>query len=161
VKKIVTKQIKIEFMKTKILLLIALSTISISTFSQDMRLPGSGGSSSSSSDGGGRAIDFNQEAKLKQDMKDMALSVANRLMKCCSKWGGTNVWGTVEYDNVRVNDITKTFIVPMTVGWRGSISGNEYYIKGQLVIDKEGNKMWNKIEDSGGFPPGCSTGCIN
>ena len=67
----------------------------------------------------------------------------------------------MDYDNVRVNDLSKTFIIPMTVGWRGSITGNDYYIKGQLVIDKDGNKMWDKIEDSGGFQPSCSTGCIN
>lgn len=133
--------------------------ITTQTFSQDMRLPSSGNSSSSS--GEGRIIDFGQETKLKQDMKDMALSVANRMMKCCSSWGGTNVWGEVDYDNVRVNDLSKTFIIPMTVGWQGSISGNQYYIKGQLVVDKDGNKSWNKIKDSGGFPPGCSTGCIN
>lgn len=133
--------------------------ITTQAFSQDMRLPGSGSSSSSSD--GGRAIDFSQEAKLKQDMKDMALTVANRLMKCCSTWGGTNVWGEVDYENVRVNDLSKTFIIPMTVGWQGSISGNQYYIKGQLVVDKDGNKSWNKIKDSGGFSPGCSTGCIN
>ncbi len=148
-------------MKTKLLLLFALGTLNISLYAQSMRLPNAGSSSSGSSDGSGRAIDFSQEAKLKQDMKDMALTVANRLMKCCSKWGGTNVWGNVDYDNVRVNDLSKTFIIPMTVGWRGSITGNDYYIKGQLVIDKDGNKMWDKIDDSGGFPPGCGTGCIN
>ena len=132
------------------------------SFSQDMRLPGSGSGGSGSSDaGGGRAVDFSKEAKLKQDLKDMALSVANRMMKCCSSWGGTNVWGEVEYENVRVNDMSKTFVIPMTVGWQGSLSGNQYFIKGQLVIDKDGNKSWNKIKDSGGFSPGCGQSCIN
>lgn len=132
------------------------------SFSQDMRLPGSGSSSSGSFDsGGGRAVDFNKEAKLKQDLKDMALSVANRMVKCCSTWGGTNVWGEVDYENVRLNDMSNTFIIPMTVGWQGSLSGNQYYIKGQLIVDKDGNKSWNKIKDSGGFYPGCSQGCIN
>lgn len=149
-------------MKLKILFLVTtlITLLSTSLYAQDMRLPGSG-SSSNSVEGSGRAINFDQETKLKKDMQDMALTVANRLMKCCSTWGGTNVWGEVDYENVRVNDLTKTFIVPMTVGWQGSLSGNQYYIKGQLTIDKDGNKSWNKIKDSGGFSSGCSNGCIN
>jgi hypothetical protein len=132
------------------------------SFSQEMRLPGSGSSSSGTPDSGsGRAVDFNKEVKLKQDLKDVALSVANKMLKCCSTWGGTNVWGEVDYENVRVNDLSKTFVIPMTVGWQGSLSGNQYFIKGQLVIDKDGNKSWNKIKDSGGFSPGCSKDCIN
>lgn len=131
--------------------------LSSNVYSQDMRLPGASSSGSESS----KSIDFSKETKLKQDLKDMSLSVANQLMKCCSTWGGTNVWGEVDYENVRFNELSKTFIVPMTIGWQGSFSGNQYYIKGQLVIDGNGNRSWNKIKDSGGFSPGCGNGCIN
>lgn len=123
-------------------------------FSQE-RLPGA---SNGSSDGSKLNLYSNPE--LKRDIETTGLTVANQLMRCCSSWGGTNVYANIDYDNCTKNS-SGVYTLPMQVGWQGSLSGNQYWIQGKLIIDNNGNKQWLKIKDSGGFYAGCSNGCIN
>lgn len=106
-------------------------------------------------------FDWSKEAKLKQDIEDIGLSVANKIMNCCSSWGGTNVGADIDFESVKQNEVTGAFTIPMTVRWQGSLSGNRYWIQGKLLIYSDGSKAWLKIKDSGGFYPGCSKNCIN
>lgn len=120
------------------------------------RLPGA----SSNNSGSEKSFDFSEEEKLKRDIDDIGLTVANAMMNCCSSWGGTNVGASVDYEGVRMNELTGAFTIPMTVKWQGSLSGNRYWIQGKLIVNGDGTKSWLKIKDSGGFYPGCSKGCI-
>ncbi|WP_314240489.1 hypothetical protein [Capnocytophaga leadbetteri] len=81
-------------------------------------------------------------------------------MRCCSSWGGNNVYVEVDYSEVCVISITGTFTIPMLIGRYGSISGEHYWIKGKLIVNCNGQQEWLKIRDSGGFNPGCSKDCI-
>ena len=65
--------------------------ISIS-YGQTLRLPGSD-NQPASTETLGRKVDLNTEEKLKRDIDNQALAVANRLMRCCSSYGGNNVRG--------------------------------------------------------------------
>ena len=125
---------------------------------QSMTLPGSSSSSPTASEG--TPINFMTETTLKKQVDDIGLKVANDLMRCCSSYGGNNVYAQVDYDNCRTDSQTSTFYLPMKIGWTGSMSGNPYWIKGKLVVSKEG-RQWLKISDSGGFQPSCSKNCIN
>lgn len=129
--------------------------MSILFFAQT-RLPGSSGGSSG---GEGSPVDFNKEVQLKKDIDDVGLTVANKLMNCCSTWGGKNIYSQVDYVNVRQNTTTGAFTVPMVIGWFGSLTGTKYWIQGKLVIYSNGSKEWLKINDSGGFKSGCSKDC--
>lgn len=120
------------------------------------RLPGA----SNNTSGNQKSFNFNQEQELKRDIDEIGLTIANRLMNCCSSWGGTNVGADVDYEQVRENELTGAFTIPMTVKWQGSLTGNRYWIKGKLVVNGDGTTSWLKIKDSGGFNPGCSQGCI-
>jgi len=120
------------------------------------RLPGATSSNSTSE----KSFDFTEEAQLKSDIDDIGLSIANSLMNCCSTYGGTNIGADVDYQEVKLNEVTGSFTIPMTVHWQGSISGNKYWIMGKLIINSNGVKTWLKIKDSGGFYAGCSQGCI-
>ena len=136
-------------------------TFATQSFSQDMRLPGSG-SSSSGNTSEGNPVDFNKEQSLKEQLNDLAEDVADRFMRCCSSYGGISLWGTVDYSGVRYNSVAKVYIIPMKVGWKGSITGTPYWIEGKLKIDANGSKRWTKISDSGGFKyveGGCTAGC--
>lgn len=148
-------------MKTKLLLFVALTTLlGFNLYAQDMRLPVSGSSSSSNSEGS--PIDFSQEQSLKEQLDDLAEDVADRFMRCCSSLGGINLWGKIDYSGVRYNSISKVYIIPMKVGWKGSWSGTEYWIQGKLKVDASGGKRWTKIDDSGGFKyveGGCTLNC--
>ncbi len=106
------------------------------------------------------SFDFNEEKQLKKDIDDVGLEVANKLMRCCSSLGGTEINTLIQYDSVRMNQLTNAFTIPMTVNWKGSISNAKYWIKGKLIVKGDGSKAWLKIKDSGGFPPGCSNNCI-
>ncbi len=129
--------------------------IGIVSYSQS-RLPGSNSNES------GKEIGFNwsKEAKLKQDIEDIGLTIANTIMNCCSSWGGTNVGADIDFKGVKQNEATRAFTIPMKVRWQGSLSGNRYWVQGKLLVYSDGSKTWLKIQDSGGFYPGCSKNCI-
>jgi hypothetical protein len=85
------------------------------------------------------------------------------LMSCCSSFGGSNFKTDVEFSMVQENDDNSRRIIPLTVSWTGSMSGRRYWIRGVLQWDKTSGQLfryWKKSEDSGGFSPGCGTGCI-
>ncbi|MFV0411502.1 MAG: hypothetical protein ACK5LJ_17930 [Paracoccus sp. (in: a-proteobacteria)] len=111
----------------------------------------------------GKEVSFNwsNEVKLKKDIEDIGLTVANKIMHCCSSWGGTNVGADIDFENVKQNEVTGAFTIPLTVKWQGSLSGNQYWVQGKLLVYSDGSKSWLKIKDSGGFYPGCSKNCIN
>ncbi|MPS72480.1 MAG: hypothetical protein E2590_04935 [Chryseobacterium sp.] len=129
--------------------------ISLVFYSQT-RLPGASGGSGG---GEGSVVNLNKEVQLKKDIDDVGLTVANRLMNCCSTWGGKNVYSQVDYSDVRQNTTTGAFTVPMVVGWYGSLTGTHYWIQGKLIINSNGSKEWLKTNDSGGFKSGCSRDC--
>lgn len=76
-------------------------------------------------------------------------------------WGGNQVYGKAVYSDIRKNSLDGSYSIPMTVGWYGTVSGNHYWIKGVLKVDKEGNWKWLKVSDSGGpfKEQGCGTNC--
>lgn len=129
--------------------------VSLMFYSQT-RLPGA---SVGSGGGEGSVVNLDKEVQLKKDIDDVGLTVANRLMNCCSTWGGKNVYSQVDYLNVRQNTTTGAFTVPMVIGWYGSLTGTHYWIQGKLIINSNGAKEWLKINDSGGFKSGCSRDC--
>lgn len=142
--------------KSKILSIIFI-LFTVVAFGQT-RLPGAGSNSSSE----GSSVDFSKERQLKEDITDIGLQVANKLMNCCSTFGGKNLYSNVDFDGVKQNTVSGAFTIPMTVGWYGSLSGNHYWIKGKLLVYSSGRKEWIKINDSGvGFSPQCSKDCIN
>lgn len=142
------------FMK-KTLFVLVMSLMTSMMYSQT-RLPGSGNSET----GKEKTFNWSNEAKLKADIEDIGLQVANQILKCCSSWGGTNVGATIDFEGVKQNELTGAFTIPMTVRWQGSLSGNRYWIQGKLLVNSDGSKTWLKIKDSGGFYPGCSSKCI-
>jgi hypothetical protein len=127
--------------------------LSTKSFSQD-RLPGSNNNSSSES-----SVNISNE--FKADLDEVSVYVANRMVKCCSSFGGNNIYGKVKYDEVRKSSLDGSFSIPMTVGWYGSLTGTHYWIKGILKVDKDGNKKWLKQSDSGGpfKEEGCGINC--
>lgn len=142
------------------LLLFLLCFTVLSGNAQNLRLPGSE-NAPPSLDNSGRRVDLTKEQQLKRDIDNQALAVANQLMRCCSSYGGNNVQGVVDYDNVYVSDATGEFVISMIAKWTGSLTGNPYWIQGKLVVSKNGSASWLKIRDSGGFQPACSQNCIN
>ncbi len=85
------------------------------------------------------------------------------LMSCCSSFGGNNFKVDVEFSLVKESDDQTQRIIPMTAAWTGGFSGRRYWIQGVLTWDKSSGQLyryWKKIDDSGGFSPGCGTGCI-
>lgn len=142
--------------KQSIFLFTILIFISFSSNSQT-RLPGSTPNLNSNE---GNPINFNIEKQLKKDIDIAGLKVANKLMNCCSLYGGKDVYAIIDYDEVRKDPKTENFTIPMKVGWYGTITRNHFFIKGKLTVYFDGRKDWVKIRDSGGFRTGCSTGCI-
>jgi len=132
-------------MKKVLLLLLLFLTVGLA-YSQDCDLP----------------------TDVKSDIQDLADMTASNLMSCCSSYGGRSLSATVYYDldnngrcQTRVSKLTNSLIVTMEVQWYGSLTGTRYWIKGRLTFDlNSGRRSWQKISDSGGFPPGCSKGCI-
>lgn len=92
----------------------------------------------------------------KEEIQDVGDYVAEKLLKSCSSWGGSNLYAAIDWDKVKRNSILGTTRIPMTVGWTGSLSGNKYWIKGVFEVEGNGKKTWIKYSDSGGFQPGCS-----
>ena len=92
----------------------------------------------------------------KEEIQDVGDYVAEKLLKSCSSWGGSNLYSAIDWDKVKRNSILGTLRIPMTVGWTGTITGNKYWIKGVFEIEGNGKKTWIKYSDSGGFQPGCS-----
>lgn len=123
---------------------------------QNMKLGGNQGNKQDE----GEIIDFGKEQTLKEQVDETCLDVANRLMSCCSKFGGNYLKAEVNYSECRYNSTTEVFTIPMTAHWYGSLTGIHYWIKGKLLIAPDGSKKWIKISDSGGFSPGCSKNCI-
>ena len=124
-------------------------------YSQE-RLPGFNNGNSENSN----KVNFNSNPELKNDISTIGLTIANQLMKCCSSWGGTNIYSNIDFENCTKSS-SGIYTIPMQVGWQGSLSGTQYWIQGKLIIDSNGNKQWLKIKDSGGFYAGCSNNCIN
>ena len=112
--------------------------------------------------------ELKNDYEIRQELQGLANSAANSLMKCCSTWGGENLRATIIWDKdadglcqTRISRLTNEIIITMTVSWTGSISGDSYWIKGKLIFNTENKRRkWEKINDSGGFQPGCSNGCI-
>jgi hypothetical protein len=101
------------------------------------------------------------DADMKNELQQVANRVAQKLMNCCSSWGGNNLNAEVDFANVNVSKLLGEITMPVTVSWRGSLSGSNYWIRGTLIINaKSGGMEWQKQNDSGGFSPGCSKGCI-
>ena len=100
------------------------------------------------------------DTDLKRHIDAIGLSVAKRLMYCCSSWGGNDVYSSIDYFLIRMNPRTGDLIIPMKIGWRGSLSGSKYWIEGKLIRYVNGRYKWIKIRDNGGFQTGCSNGCI-
>ncbi|MFJ1352309.1 hypothetical protein [Capnocytophaga canimorsus] len=144
-------------MKKIVLLVLFTIVCNVENSIAQMRLPGSDTSPSQQE---GVPVDFDKEQQLKKDIDDVGLSVANQLMRCCSSFGGNNVYSKVFYDDVRYNSVTGAFVIPMQIGWYGSFTGMHYWIIGKLVVNKDNSKEWLKIRDSGAFNPGCSKDCI-
>jgi len=136
----------------KFLSILLIISISVFKLTGQTRLPGASSNNSASE----KSFDFTVEAQLKSDIDDIGLSIANSLLNCCSSYGGTNIRADIDYQEVRFNEVTGSFTIPMTVNWQGSLSGNMYWIKGKLIIISNGTKTWLKIKDSGGFYAGCS-----
>lgn len=147
-------------MKKIFLFLLYFILVASFSFAQNMTLPGNNSSGSSSVETKGVPINFMSETTLKKQVDDIGLKAANSLMRCCSSYGGNNVYAEVDYENCRVEKETNTFFLPMKIGWYGSLTGTHYWIKGKLVIGEQ-SREWLKISDSGGFNPGCSKNCIN
>lgn len=150
--------------KSKILSIIF---ILVSVISYGQGLPSKSGGTSQTSGNEGTKIDFTNKQELKNDIQEVANSVAYRLMKCCSSWGGNNVRGTVNWDECYENSMRKRYSIVMTASWTGSLSGNSYWIKGKLKLTYTQNsdgswsdsRTWEKIADSGGFSAGCGRDC--
>jgi len=100
------------------------------------------------------------DVELKRHIDAIGLSVAKRLMSCCSSWGGNDVYASIDYYLVKMNSTTGVLTIPMKVRWKGSLSGSSYWIEGKLVRSLNGRNKWIKIRDNGGFQVGCSNGCI-
>lgn len=147
-------------MQNKIYLFLFLNfAVFLNSYAQSMTLPGSSSNISSPSSEG-TPINFMVETTLKRQIDDIGLKVANDLMRCCSKYGGKDVYADIDYENCTVDSQTNTFFLPMKIGWNGSFTGNPYWIKGKLIVSKDG-RNWLKVSDSGGFEPNCSRNCIN
>jgi hypothetical protein len=150
--------------KTKILSILFI-LFSVVSFGQG--LPGKSGGTSETTNTGGERIDFSNKQELKNDIQEVAGSVAYKLMRCCSSWGGNNVRGEVNWNECTFNKLRNTYSVIMTASWTGSLSGNQYWIKGKLILRYYDNgngginetRTWEKIADSGGFSPGCGKDC--
>lgn len=96
-------------------------------------------------------------------LQALADKAGRDLMSCCSSFGGSNFKTDVEFGLAQENDDNTKRIIPMTVNWTGSMSGRRYWIQGILTWDKTSGQLyryWKKVDDSGGFSPGCGTGCI-
>ncbi|MCA0382603.1 MAG: hypothetical protein LCH58_10610 [Bacteroidetes bacterium] len=112
--------------------------------------------------------ELKNDTDLRQEIQDIANSASVKLMGCCSSYGGRENkaeihWGKDENGicQTRISKLTNKLIITMTASWRGSLSGNYYWIKGRLVMDFETKQLnWEKISDSGGFPAGCGQRCI-
>ena len=102
----------------------------------------------------------NDDVELKRYVDRIGLSVAKKLMKCCSSFGGNDIYSSIDYFLVKMNPKTGALIIPMTVGWYGSYSSRKYWIEGILVKNLNGSYKWVKRRDSGGFQSGCSNLCI-
>lgn len=96
----------------------------------------------------------------KNELQQVADRVAGKLMNCCSSFGGRNLQATVDFQEVKMSKILGEITMPIMVSWRGGWTGASYWIRGKLTITKGGNMEWAKQNDSGGFSPGCSGGCI-
>jgi len=107
-----------------------------------------------------RQFDIHNNPEIKKQIDVIGVNVAKRLMNCCSSWGGNNIFCDIDYYVVKMDPKTGTLIIPMIVGWEGSLSGKKYWIEGKLLRYIGGRKKWIKIRDSSGFSSGCSIGCI-
>lgn len=146
-------------------LLLLLIILGVQGISQG--LPGKSGGTSETTSIDGNKIDFSDKQELKDDIREVSQSVAYKLMRCCSSWGGNNVRGEVNWTECYYNRLKNSYSIIMNASWTGSISGNQYWIKGKLILKYYDNgngslnevRVWEKIADSGGFSPGCGMDC--
>jgi len=138
-----------------------------STVMHSQGLPNKTGGTYETSATEGNKIEFSDKAELKSDIADVASSVAYKLMRCCSSYGGNNIQGTVNWNECYYNKLRNTYSAVVTVSWTGSLSGTAYWVKGKLKLKyTAGNdgtvsetRAWEKIADSGGFSAGCGQSC--
>ena len=98
---------------------------------------------------------------MRNELQQVGNRVARKLMECCGS-GGRNLQADVDFEHVNTSKLLGEITVPMKVSWNGAWSGNYYWIRGQIIIHISTGKIeWQKINDGGGFSPGCSQGCIN
>ncbi len=113
--------------------------------------------------------ELKNDPEMRQELQDIANSAANRLMRCCSSYGGNNIKAEIVWDKdesgvcqTRISKLSNRITITMKVSWNGSMSGAQYWILGRLIVEgNSGSKSWEKIQDSGGFKSGCSQNCIN
>lgn len=112
--------------------------------------------------------ELRNDPDLRSELQDLANTAAADLMGCCSKYGGKNLRADIYWDKdetgicqTRISKLTGKVTITMKVSWIGSGTGASYWIKGRLAFDPENKtRTWTKLDDSGGFIPGCSKGCI-
>jgi len=113
--------------------------------------------------------ELKNDPEIRQELQDLANTAANKLMNCCSSFGGRNNRAEIHWEKdetgvcrTRISRLTNKITITMTAYWNGSVSGAQYWIKGRLVVDMENRtQTWEKISDSGGFSGGCGKSCIN
>lgn len=103
---------------------------------------------------------LSEDLELRRHIDAIGLFVAEKLMNCCSSLGGDAALFPIDYNLVRMNSKTGILIIPMTVRWKGALSGRKYWIEGKIIRYLNGSYKWVKKRDSGGFRSGCSSGCI-
>ncbi len=96
----------------------------------------------------GEAIDFRKNWQLKNDIDNIASSVAGQMMRCCSTYGGKEVSVLVIYKGVRRSSLNR-YVIPMKISWVGSVTGRNYWLFGNLNVDENGGKSWQQVSDSG------------
>lgn len=112
---------------------------------------------------GGMVVDFNKHPEMKKDVDEVAEKVANQIMRCCSVSTGRNVTPIVDYLNVTQSPFVgnNSMVIPMKITWVGKWTSREYWVKGKLYIDNNGNRTWKQLTYSGHLSSNdCMINCI-
>lgn len=98
----------------------------------------------------------------KQEADEVAGLVAKKIMNCCSSFGGNKLHTEIEYSKIQKSEDKKAIIIPMKIGWYGSITGDYYWILGNLKLYSNGIKEWEELRNSGGLSGrNCFKNCIH